>query len=318
MDPSTPAESPQGQPPAPVPVDALGVGGTETPVHHLPDLEQIAPHRGPGALRYSAPLPNGVPMETLFINRGEESRTLLVGLHGSTDRNKYTLPRFEWLRTVAERSPHSALFISDPTLASAPTLRLAWYTGWRDLDLTPFLAEQVRRAAAACGADEIVLLGSSGGGFAAMQVATLLPDSLAVAFNPQASIARYTPQAQVSYLKHVMPHLAEELRPAIDAGDDWSAQALGTRASLIERYTTEQPNFAVYVQNLNDDTHIERHYGAFRDAVGHGPNRGRLDLVEYEGQAGHGPPGAGRLLQAIEDGLVWRREALAREAGSVA
>src|SRR5699024_7320320 len=128
----------------------------------------------------------------------------------------------------------------DPTLHLNDQLSLTWYTGWRGLNLYEILADWTVTAAAASGAHHIVFLGSSGGGFAALQVASIVPGSIAVPINPQTTIWRYQPGGSLSfvrsYLEHVAPYLIPEkgLR-SISADDDWSAP-LGDTASTIMTY----------------------------------------------------------------------------------
>lgn len=121
-----------------------------------------------GVSKYAAPVRNNGTLRALFlVNKATD--TLVVALHGATNRAKKELPRFEWFRTLRSE-PVSSLYFSDPALELEATLELAWYTGRLEFDMHAALAEWIRRAAGAIGASRIVILGSSGGGFfAALQ-----------------------------------------------------------------------------------------------------------------------------------------------------
>ncbi|GAA4106200.1 hypothetical protein GCM10022249_01680 [Enteractinococcus coprophilus] len=115
------------------------------------------------------------------------------------------------MRTIRD-TEYSSLYFSDPCLQLSEKLELAWYTGWENLDLYPIIADWITQAAAAVGASQIFLVGASGGGLAALQIATYLPNSTAVPFNSQTSISGYLVKgtrysAQRAYLNTVMPQL---------------------------------------------------------------------------------------------------------------
>src|SRR5699024_8382265 len=120
-------------------------------------------------------------------NQGSD--VLVVALHGATTRDK-ELPRFEFFRTL-RKTEFSSMYFTDPALYLDERIELAWYTGWLEFDFNEVLAPWVQRAAAAVGASKIVFLGSSGGGFGALQVSTRIPGRMAVPVIPQTSIANY-------------------------------------------------------------------------------------------------------------------------------
>lgn len=279
----------------------------ELPYVDLPSPAEFHPLSGLGASKYRAPIDRGIPLEALLLNQGSE--TLLVSLHGSTDRSRFELPRFEWYRTLRGQS-HSTFYLSDPTIRLGDRFQLGWYTGWGELDLFPLLAEWATRAANAVGAKHIVFFGSSGGGFAAMQLATFAPGSLAVAFNPQTHIASYTQRndplhPQRSYVRHAMPHLEPEEGLSLD--HDWSTP-LGERASLLRRYEKVQQNRVLFAQNSRDLSHWNAHYLPFRETVEAGPNAQSVRWLEYMGPEGHHPPSRGRLADTLAAGISWLHE----------
>lgn len=276
---------------------------------HLEKYEDFNPPSDPGVTKYRARLPRNKHLDALLIN--QQSDVLVVAFHGATNRDTKTLPRFEWMRTL-RGTEYSSMYFSDPCLELDRTLPLAWYTGWKDFDLYPVIASWITTAAEAIGAKRIVLLGSSGGGFAALQISAHIPDSLALAFNCQTRVSKYRASGikyghQRAYLKVIMPHLLpdtklEDLAP----GFDW-AEPMGERLSAIDRYQQPQPNHVRYVQNMNDHHHVEDHYRPFRNAVEFGPNAGRVQFFEYEGKELHVPPTPRVFREHLNQAVDWLR-----------
>lgn len=255
-----------------------------------------------GVSKYEFGLTGDLTLPALLINRGSD--TLLVCLHGASNRDKLNVPRFEWMRTVRDL-PFNSLFFSDPGLSLHPRISLSWYTGTFELDLYPILGDMIKRAVAATGSRNVIVLGSSGGGFAALQTAPYVPGSVALPFSPQTSISGYFVGrkglgAQRMYLRVVMP----ELRPdtpleGLWPNTDW-AKPLGERLSPCVRYALRQQNSVVYMQNSNDVTHIEQHYAPFREVVAGSPNRESVQFYMYDGPKRHNPPLKSQLLRGIE------------------
>ena len=294
-----------------IPADKIDAGATNVPVTEVSAHLPFAPASGHGASRYSAVLSDGLPLEALLVNKNSD--LLVVSLHGATDRNKYQLPRFEWLRSLLT-TEFSSLYFSDPTLHHRDDLELAWYTGSTDLDLYPLLAEWACSAADAVGAKGILFLGSSGGGLAALQMATYIPGSMALPFSCQTSIANYLINgtlmgAQRKYVETVMPHLAPDGPWSLTPDEDWSIP-LGPRSSALVRYSQHQPNLVYYVQNSNDFAHVEQHYRPFRDVIEASPNTDNVRFHVYEGPKAHNPPVPTVFHEQLDNAAEWLRSTL--------
>lgn len=271
-------------------------------VNVVGDAIDFAPSDYPGATKFRGKLGRGIGLDAMLVNK--ESDVLLVALHGATNRKKMQLPRFEYFRTL-RGTPYSSMYFSDPALELSPRLELAWFTGWLELDLYPLISEWARRAAAAIGATHIIFLGSSGGGFAALQASTYLPRSLALPFSPQTSIDNYLVQgvrlgAQRAYMRDVMPQLIpedglESLQP-----NQHYFEVLGERASTLLRYSRPQRNLVHYVQNINDPSHIEQHYLPFKETIEASANQSRVEFELQDDLPGHHPPTKEKMLSALE------------------
>lgn len=259
--------------------------------------------------RYRAPVGDNEYLDALLVNRS--SKTLVVSLHGALDREKISLPRFERLRTLLSQ-PYNSLYFTDPALYRSERLTLAWYTGWLGADVPSLIAQWVCAAAEKLRVEEIIFVGSSGGGFASAQISSMIPDSLAIVFNPQTRISHYQPKGRLThgrnYIRDVMPHLAPPGGIAeLTNTYDWSAP-LGDRGSLLSRYSIARPNRLLYWQNRNDESHWRDHYLPFRESLGDRVLNDSVKFHIYEGPVGHSGPNAQQFRQALEDGIAWVRK----------
>jgi pimeloyl-ACP methyl ester carboxylesterase len=220
-----------------------------------------------------------------LIQRGN-SDTLLVISHGALPRTKYTLPRFEWLASLKGRS-ENLMFLSDTALESFAELELAWFTGDAKDDLTSRYADLVAKAAAQIGADKVLFLGGSGGGFASLALASQTPGSRALVFNPQTSIRKYWNKSVRQYANHLFPEF--ESLTEIDT--------LGSRANMVRRYASIPVlnSQIIYVQNDDDSHHMEHHLKPFAATFGMEPvngvsKDGALRLIVDQFATGHNMP----------------------------
>ena len=239
-----------------------------------------------------------LPLRCLYAPSASD--TLVVSFHGSLLRSKYQLPRFEWRKTL-RRLDAGALMIADTTLELSDSMPLSWYVGTDTSDLTKDLAEFIRSFADNGGYSRIVLVGSSGGGFAAMAISRRLPGSLAVAFSPQNRIGDYVPWVQKRFVatafpKHRSIEAVEEEYPG--------------RVNISNLYSSgpSPQNYVHYVQNSNDNDHVEKHFRPFAEAVkvdpmcgGEDPS-GRISLILEPMSKGHEPPSRGRFIRHIKAG----------------
>jgi len=239
-------------------------------------------------------------VDALFDNKGGD--VLIVSLHGALDRAKYRAPRFERYRSLKD-SGYSVLYLSDPALALAPDLSLAWYVGYDGQDSVEACLEWIRRAADAIGAARIVVAGSSGGGFAALQITRHLPGSTALVFQPQTVLSKY-------YSSYVSA-FAQERFPAL--GPNWEGR-LGHRVSAVEAYREPGRNFVRYVQNRNDQSHYSRHYKPFIQARGLEAGReypigAPISVRLYDGPKGHKVPSKELFAEELEAAVIHARGA---------
>lgn len=277
----------------------------------LPPVERLT---GLDALqaRLAATLPARLDVEIdglglpLLIGPRKPGR-LFVVLGGAVP-DRETLPRFSRF-SWAEEFPGTLLCVADPTLNAHETLHLGWYFGSSQQDATRVIAAAVRRVAVALEmpTEQIVTYGSSGGGFAALQLAARLGDgATAVAINAQTEVLRYGVRRSVhAFVEACLGGVPESVAIA-RYGDRLSALELWSQPDVMAR--------CVLVQNIQDKHHYQQHFVAFAQRFGlsteHDDLRadGRMATLLYNHPSGHTAEPRQMLssILACADKLRWR------------
>ena len=285
---------------AALPVRGLRANGSNVPQIMVPDVGAPVVVPEFGAQRYRHAYPGGRMLDALLVNRG--SSTLVVSFHGALNRKKYSIPRFERLRTLLRYRVNS-MYFSDPSLHIDPGLELSWFTGWRAADVHRDIASWIMHTAAVLDSEDIVLTGSSGGGFAALMVGSYIPDSTVITYTPQVDIRLYEADGQYphaakrSYIRHVWPELARGTNlERFDFSKKWN-ESIEERTSAVTRYSRQRDTRILFVSNTRDEHHHRVHLPALRSVI---DDPSRFLVQTYTGPAGHHPPGA----TEFEAGLV--------------
>jgi pimeloyl-ACP methyl ester carboxylesterase len=249
-------------------------------------------HKATEPYEFIVPAPSGGPLDIVALYAPKESRTLIVSFHGSLQRSKFQLPRFEWRRSL-EPFEAAQLFIADSTLHLNRAMALAWYIGNSEQDFSSDVADLIRDIATAAGYDRILLTGSSGGGFAALAVSRQIDGSAAVCFSPQTRVGDYRNSVVRAFYRTAFPDMG---------GYAAVERAYRSRFNLRHLYaTTPDINFVRFVQNTRDPEHFSKHYTPFAEERGVVPSlggfdeSGRIEFVPQEQQEGHKPPSRGRF-----------------------
>jgi hypothetical protein len=264
---------------------------------------QFDPLAGESQSRHDISIGDEMVVKALLDRRPGD--ILIVSLHGAFDRNKYDLPRFE-RRASFRKVTMPVLYVADPSLDRGPTIGLSWYVGTENVDPTAHIAQIAERTRAGLGCAATLFVGSSGGGFAALQMAAQVPGSMALAFSPQVSVSRYWQSSQDRFMAALWPHIADQ-----------GATAIGRREDATLTYADGgRETYVWYVQNRFDEWHIKRHLTPFVEATGLPPaggeaNDGRWLLKWHDGRKGHGPPERGEFLEFVEEAVVWLRAQVA-------
>lgn len=208
------------------------------------------------------------------------SKNLLVIFHAAAGPS-HTTPIFTG-RRIAQSADASRLFVSDPSLDLG--VRIGWFAGDEDRPLQIDLPCLIQHAASSTGAERIIFFGPSAGGFASLYYSHVFPNSLSVAVNPQTAISRYYGHLTESYYSAAWPH--EE-------------QRLGLVDDIVPLYQDESTNYVVYMQNSQDDFHIEHHLRPWEEATSNSLGSSWFLLSDDWGD-GHTPPPAFFLESVLQ------------------
>ena len=236
------------------------------------------------------PQPDILPIDVMYYPR--ENRRLIVAFHGAEDRRVLNPPKFQYMQSMTPRE-ESLLFVSDSTLLTGPRINLGWMVGNKDLHVGAKVADLVNRIVDVQGHGETVLIGHSGGGYAAILVGSRIPNSRAISVNGQSVVTRYEPWT--------VTNLKNEAFPELDSIEEMArtyAERLDLRVVLPERVPSS--SFTAF-GNSTDQASFGRlpHFPLLAEHFGLGEEGGRTEegdsLVactwESTSPSGHALPG---------------------------
>ncbi|PWH06454.1 hypothetical protein DEO23_05650 [Brachybacterium endophyticum] len=244
---------------------------------------------------WSVDLGQLVPSTYLLDGPGD---VLTVYFHGSTDRSRLSMPRYERLRSLSQLGLGPVMFFSDPSLDLDSRMMLSWYVGNEDVDLHQAIARMIEAYARHRGLEKVLLVGNSGGGFTALQLGAYLEGTRVVSFNPQIQIDRY------------VPRIADTAHWALFGRTTVSDDPVNApRMDLIERYRRlgfDQD--VVLIQNPGDDMHYQDHFLPFQEAFEGSTNASRLTShTPYLGP-GHRVPPPQEYLEYVRDAAAQEQQ----------
>lgn len=251
-----------------------------------------------GVHHYRRRLSDDLVLDFLLVNKGADK--LVVSLHGAVDRKKGSAPRYEWLKTLSDE-PYNCLFVSDPALAADPGLRLGWFLGNETVDLPYRLSQLIHQAQIATNSDDVVIVGLSGGGFAALQVGAKLPEAKSLVFNPRTEIPISQADGSIwwtfyAFLRSVEPALAPPKAQSALLKSFWDS-SLAKRTSARSTYSYPLKNTVFYYTNTGEPYHHQE-YAPFRDSV-HPLNDVRVR--EYDAGTAHTAPSLAIFRSALNE-----------------
>lgn len=210
-----------------------------------------------------------------FSLRVKPKTPLVVVFHGAAPTD-VKLPFLSGSGITADTGS-SVLLLSDPSLYLSENLHLAWFSGSAvQFDLVSVTGRIISRIYQDSGASHLVFLGGSGGGFASLNQLGNFPEATAIAMNPQTDILRYHQPSVQRYLDTAWEsdwlqfdaecHLS--VFPAVDRAKEFGGRIF-------------------YLQNSNDDFHVENHLAPFRERYGQTDD---FLLLLEPWRDGHTPP----------------------------
>ncbi|WPF81714.1 DUF6270 domain-containing protein [Sanguibacter sp. 4.1] len=161
-------------------------------------------------------------------------------------------------RAITNRMAIPWISLSDPTLDLDGGIDLGWYTGKSGTGTQPAITRILQNLAFRSGS-ELVLVGGSGGGFAALQYAGALGSSVsAFVWNPQTSILAYAPETVARYLAAVLDDTVADAFRAGQLDEVASALANGGIDTSLGDDPDRAPRRVFYLQN-GTDWHLRSH-----------------------------------------------------------
>ena len=219
----------------------------------------------------------GLPID-LLVSPGASDTTIFF-FHGAIERH-FTLPVLSGLG-ISGGLEANRVFISDPSLVLDDELMLSWYTGnHRQPDLQQVLVSVFEKILGSLGSDRAVFFGGSGGGFASLFFASHFQNSLALIFNPQTNIAKYSERA-------VREFATKAFHAERTGGNVLSQLPSDVVVDVCELYRAATGTKIAYLQNANDEDHLQSHLLPFTQAIH--PDTEFL-LLQEPWQDGHFPP----------------------------
>ena len=239
---------------------------------------------------------NSGQFEGLFIPKAGDNNKLFVCLSGARVASKNVLPhlqRWKW----NSRFPGSTLYLSDPSFRYNPQLSLGWYVGTKEKNWLKDLAEIIEIFAHKQGlsSSDVILYGSSAGGFASMKLTEIIEGAVAIAINPQTNVMMYIPSFVKSFLR-----------------SNFDTENLGfnnDRLTIMNSNILSKNSKIFLFQNINDNSHYVNHYLPFVNYFGISEDtkfseESKIVSKLFEGPEGHGPEPGNKVEDLISLSLA--------------
>ncbi|WP_386693734.1 hypothetical protein [Lonepinella sp. MS14435] len=213
---------------------------------------------------------------------------LFVVLNGALGNNRttaLTYQRYSWHPLFSG----SVLYIADPTLFKYDLLSLGWYMGDKYTPIYPYLVDFIL---AVCEnlklqPSNVILYGSSGGGFSALQLASYIGNkALAVAINPQTNIIEYPYNHRDNFLAQCFSA----------SKNDYEMLSSNRHFNAIENIKMNNTKI-LYIQNDLDTFHVKHHFYPLIEAMDiqhwkktftiDEENKSNIQILWYSHESGH-------------------------------
>lgn len=191
--------------------------------------------------------------------------------------------------TISATQGFPAILIADPTITDHPDLSLGWYLGCDRFDALGAIVRLLRTLTARYGC-RFLLVGGSGGGYAALAVAERLEGYASVlCWNPQTDVLEYNPRDVIRYVESAFDREAGTVdlagaRELLKAADKQTVVGEAAVARDI-----------LYLQN-SGDWHVGKHVAPFVERLGLALDGGRAYHPDGSTVVGFGSWGEGHAV----------------------
>lgn len=193
-----------------------------------------------------------------FGSPTNKSSPILVMFSGAVKRDPNTYPPFFSGRGLSDELGLPLVSISDPSLTADKNLALGWYAGNEKILDLQITISKILTHFQKIQNSSLILIGGSGGGFAAAVQANLIKDNAkALIWNPQTNISAYHQPAVYQYIKSSFSQIDDNFKHDIS----YNSATLLNRHKIIYDLKSEKRNInnlIVYLQN-HSDQHLEKH-----------------------------------------------------------
>ncbi|ARK04620.1 hypothetical protein B8281_07645 [Cellulosimicrobium sp. TH-20] len=191
--------------------------------------------------------------------------------------------------TISASQGLPAILIADPTITDHPELSLGWYLGCDRFDALGAIARLLRRLAARYGC-RFLLVGGSGGGYAALAIAERLEGCASVlCWNPQTDVLEYNPRDVTRYVESAF----DRESGTVDLAEARDLLRTADKQTVVGRADVARD--ILYLQN-SGDWHVGKHVAPFVDRLGLSLDGGRAYHPDGSTVVGFGSWGEGHAV----------------------
>lgn len=205
-----------------------------------------------------------------YLDLANESSFGLVVFGGAiNERHKKKAPFFSGLN-VAKNARIPLISISDPAFLLSNYLDVGWFIGGEQLPNLMNIISDVLQHISKLLSINLIVIGGSAGGFAALSLASIMPNTDYVIFNPQVKITNYYLRFVKNLVEICFPSTVMKLVDSNTGSEKKMVEALfATRQvkSDLSGHNLCGSNRLLYLQNSSDNMHVENHAKLFIDKM---------------------------------------------------
>ena len=196
-----------------------------------------------------------------------QSRGLVVFGGAVNERKAKVAPFFSGIN-IAREAKMPLISISDPAFLLSNDLEVGWFLGDENCASLMNSIAQILQHLAKILSIKLIVIGGSAGGFASLSLASILPDTDYIIFNPQVKITNYYLRFVKSLVEICFPLAMAKLinSNTVNQSAKKIFEILFEKnhvKSDLSSYNLCSSNRLVYLQNSSDEMHVEKHTKLF-------------------------------------------------------